>query len=215
MQEIFRFQAERKFEIKDFFDDESNEDAIKWVMAWPNWPKKQLNIYSEHSCGKTHLGSLWAEYTGAHYITNDESISARELLFQNKNFIIDPVEKVMQHDYWLFDFLNICVENNASVLLISSVADFSKYTSLKDLSSRLNAIPHVKINQPSDSLLRKIIFSTSQSLGVTLNDNVVDYMIKHFDRDIKSITDTMKRANDLSLIQKKAIDIKILKSICN
>ena len=132
MQEIFHFQTEKKFEIKDFFDDESNEDAIKWVMAWPNWPKKQLNIYSEYSCGKTHLGSLWAEYTGAHYITNDESISARDLLLQYNNFIIDPVEKVMQHDRWLFDFLNICSENDASVLLISSVADFSKCTPLKD-----------------------------------------------------------------------------------
>ena len=182
-------------------------------MAWPNWPKKQLNIYSEHSCGKTHLGSLWAEYTGAYYITNDEALPARDLLLRNQNFIIDPIEKLMPHDLWLFDFLNVCSESNASLLLISSVADFSKHTSLRDLSSRLNAIPHVRIEPPSDALLRKIISNTSHALGVTLSDNVVEYMINHFSRDIKSINDTIKRANELSLIHKKAIDIKLLKSI--
>lgn len=211
-QEIFRFNNEKKFDIKGFIEDETNEEALKWLMAWPHWPNNRLVIYGNSCCGKTHLAHLWLEYVNGYYVKNTENIAARDLIKCNKNFLIDPIESLIQNDNWLFDFLNVCAEVNASILIISSSTDFNNMTNLKDLTSRLNAISHVKMLQPSNHLLRQIVKKISNTLGVSLNDNIVDYIISR-NKNIKTINQILEQANEISLRQKKAIDLKIIKSV--
>lgn len=210
-QEIFRFSNDKKFDIKGFIEDETNEEALKWLMAWPHWPNSRLIISGGPACGKTHLAHLWLEYVHGYHIKSTE-IQPRDLIQHNKNFLIDPINDVIQDPNWLFDFLNICTEVNASILIVSQSTDFNHMTDLKDLTSRLNAISSVKILQPGNLLLKKIIKKITDNLGISLNDTITDYIISH-NKNIKTINNILEQANEISLRHKKAIDIKIIKSI--
>lgn len=212
-QGVFSFEKNSRFDIGDFVEDESNAEALRWLMAWANWPNHRLNIYGNYACGKSHLAKLWANYVNA-YIVTDSNLSIRELLIKYRAFLIDPIEPLIsQNEDWLFDFLNICAEENASILMVSSTTEFDKYTSLKDLLSRLNATSHVRILQPNDNLLKKIIKKIGSDLGIWIKPSVIEYIINHTNRDIENITLLLDQVNQISLINKKPIEIKMIKDV--
>lgn len=209
-QGIFSFERNSHFDIGGFFEDVSNEEALKWLMAWPNWPNNRLNIYGNYACGKSHLGKLWRNYANAYHVTS-ASLSIREILNEYNSFLIDPLEDLLKYESWLFDFINICNEENASILMLSSTTDFHNYTSLNDLISRLNATSHVRILQPNDELLKKIIQKIGSDLGIFIKPHVVEYIINHTNRSIENITALLDQVNKISLIAKKPIEIKMIK----
>lgn len=212
---IFNFENVSRFDIEDFFENETNEDAVNWLMCWPDWPGQKLNIYGNYSCGKTHLASLWLKHTGGYKIS-DINGNARDLVDRHRDFLIDPFEdliKIEHADRWLFDFINVCTEKSASLLIISRTTDFAEYTDLRDLLSRLNAISHVRILPPTDNLLRKIAQKISADLGIHLKDSVIEYIVNHTCRNVETVNDIILKLNELSLRNKKTADIKMVRSL--
>lgn len=225
----FDFQFMQKFSIKDFIQDESNIEALQWVMAWPKWPNNKLIIFGSEKCGKSYLANLWLKSVYGYKIEHEDIISpVRDVFQKNNNFLLDDVECILglklinkyggvpgftDIQNWLFDFLNISSEKNITVLITSRRIDFENFITLKDLSSRLLAINSVKIFSPNGELLKKVFLKMSGDLGLIMKDEVVNYVLNHCERNICALEQILKSLDKISLIEKKNITVPLVKQI--
>src|SRR5690606_21906035 len=49
----------------DFFPSPSNEEALRWIETWPQWPSRVLVLIGPAGSGKTHLANIWCGIAGA------------------------------------------------------------------------------------------------------------------------------------------------------
>ena len=120
---------------EDFFVTKSNEEALKWIDQFPNWPSFAFLLYGEAGCGKTHLSHVFALNVGAKInqgevitrglpaeILKDTKVMVMEdihLLFQKQDSVIE--EKIlhfsiMQRRIIFFCYLPVLVRHQRGLL---------------------------------------------------------------------------------------------------
>ena len=58
-QEIINFNYDKNLEYNDFFVSKSNKHILNFLIKWPKWEKKFLNISGEKFSGKSHLINIF------------------------------------------------------------------------------------------------------------------------------------------------------------
>ena len=68
-----------------------NELAIKWIKTWPNWPSpsRSLNIFGPTASGKSSLGKLHCQHSGARILTSLDNWYPEEIT--ENHLILDDV----------------------------------------------------------------------------------------------------------------------------
>lgn len=217
-QEIFPFHKVENLNWNDFVMSEENLDAVSSLTKWPQWITNGLIIHGEPGTGKTHLAALWAQSANAIYVLNESlKHNTRDLFQNNCNFVIDNFENFLttSNYAWLFDFLNIAKEKNRSFLILAKKHPQSWGITLKDLSSRIFTIPCVKIHQPNDELLLKIAQKISKDLQISIQKDVLQYLLNFIPRDVKSIWSLLKTLDQLSMQKHKSINLAFVKNYLN
>lgn len=208
-QVIFDFSESDNVKISDFIEDESNELALKWVSSWPMWPSNKLLLHGSSVCGKSQLAMFWLKLVNGVSVRNNCEVDLREFIDQNNAFLIDPLDDFLRNEHWLFDLINICTEQCKSILFVNRGLEFRSTVVLKDLASRLNSINSVRIEHPSDTLLKKVAMKIAFDLGTVLRPSVAEYLVQHISRDIESIKSILVKANTASLVEQKPIEAKL------
>ena len=194
----------------DFIVGKSNIEAVNWVDNFSKSKISGLVIIGPSASGKSHLiSTLKNKYKilEAEDI-NDEKTNILEL----KDLIIENIEKIDNHNFFLH-VINIVKEKNFKVLLTSRLTIKELNIKLEDLKSRLLAYSHSKILLPTDDVLRGIIIKISKDKGLTLSDNVINFIINHLERSYLVINKFLNELDHLSLIKKKKITIPFVKKI--
>ena len=214
MQEIFGFHITPKLNWSDFIENHENCDAISFLTRWPDWYSNGVIIYGESGVGKTHIASLWAQAANAIYILKTGLNSdPREFFEPGCNFVIDNFDGFLDaKNYdWMFHFFNISKEKCRSFLLISKKHPSLWHVPLDDLRSRLLALPAVKLKNPEDELLLKIAEKLTKDLEIKISESTLKYLLKFVDRNVSSISHTLKILDKLSLQQRKPITIPFIR----
>ena len=214
-QEILSFPETQKLDWSSFIESSENYEAIKYLIKWPQWDSNGLIIYGNSGVGKTHLANLWKQTAGAVFITEDFLKSdPRNLFFKSKNFIFDDFDNFLKIENfdWLFHFINIAREKQRYFILISKFQPSFWKVNLKDLSSRLLALPTVYIQNPSDELLLKIAEKLCKDLGISIHRNTLQYILNRIDRKVNSVAALLKILDKLSLQNQKKITIQFIKN---
>jgi len=53
---------------EDFLSGSGNEDALKLIECWPDWPANAIALIGPEGSGKTHLASIWSAAAGARVV---------------------------------------------------------------------------------------------------------------------------------------------------
>lgn len=197
----------------DFIESSSNKLACQYINDWPNkfgiLPySKILLIKGSKSSGKTSLANIWAKKTNALFIKKNHKITAN-ILDHHQAFIIDGLDASWREEEVLHHF-NLLHEHGKYLLItINGVLDIK----LPDLSSRLNSVNKVDILMPDDELVRILIFKQFSDFSITVNEEVINYLLKVLPREVPQILLSIKRINQISLEQKRKITIPFIKQI--
>ncbi len=196
----------------DFVVGESNYEAVNWVDNFSKSKMDGLIIIGPSSSGKSHLVST-LQNKNEYMIfeaddINEEKINVSDL----KNTIIENIQKVNNHTFFLH-VINIIKEKNFKVLLTSDVPVSQLKIKLADLNSRLLAYVHSKILLPTDDVLRGIIIKISKDKGLLLSNLVINFMLNHIERSYLVINKFINQLDKLSLEQKKKITIPLIKTL--
>ena len=55
---ILNFPIIKNYSKEDFFVSPSNKEAYDFIISWPKWIKRIVNIYGPPGSGKTHITSI-------------------------------------------------------------------------------------------------------------------------------------------------------------
>jgi len=142
----------------NFLEGPSNETAVSLIDRWPDWPNQVMLLAGPEGCGKSHLASIWAEQAGARVISVQSLTEAAvpEALTTGALVVEDLAPGVFD-ERALFHLMNMAREDRAYILMTARVAPATFMFELRDLNSRLRAVPLVHIASPDDQLLRALI----------------------------------------------------------
>ena len=210
---IIKFNYEQNFKDQDFYISSSNKHVFFLLNQWPKWDKNFLNICGEKFSGKSHVIDIFLKkFKGvkfeANLLNNDNLREVKihqNIVLENLNFNID--EKLI---YTLF---NIIDQENKYLIVTSEKSIVDIEFKLNDLKSRCKNFILQNIEKPDDDLMFALIVKNLSDRQVSIEKNLINYIIKRVDRSYGKIFDFIYKIDEISLKRKKSIDFKIIKEV--
>ncbi|MGN6117686.1 MAG: chromosomal replication initiator DnaA [Nitrobacter sp.] len=179
----FALPHAESFSRDDFLEGPANAAALSLIESWPEWPNRIMLLAGPEGCGKSHLATIWAEQAGA------RSISAHALTaaavpgaLATGAVVIEDLNPQAFDERALFHLMNLAREEGAFVLLTARVPPVAFEVELRDLRSRLRAVPVVTLMPPDDQLLRSLIVKFCADRQLNVDETVVSFLATRIER---------------------------------
>lgn len=168
---------------EDFLESPANERALALIESWPDWPNRVMMLTGPEGAGKSHLAAIWAEAAGArivagHLLTPEEVPAA----LATGALVVDDLEPGRFSERALFHLLNLAREDGAFILLTGRTPVSAFAVELRDLRSRLRAVPAVALLPPDEALLRALIVKFCTDRQMAVDEGVVSYLATRIER---------------------------------
>ncbi len=197
---------------EDFLLGEGNRDAVKWIDQWPIWPGGGLVIFGPEGSGKSHLVKVWLDRCDGNAVERGEleAVNRTVTALQRPCFAIEDLDGSFDEE-GLLHFFNQVMARDGSLLLTSRVAPRNWGMELRDLSSRILALPTVEIHQADDELLEAVLRKLFSDRQILLRDDVVSYLISRIDRSFGSVLRIAAALDSASLASQRAITVPMVR----
>jgi chromosomal replication initiation ATPase DnaA len=167
----------------NFLEGPANEAGLALIDSWPDWPNRVMLLVGPEGSGKSHLAAIWAEQAGA------RSSSARALTaagvpgaLATGALVVEDLKPSDFDERAMFHLVNLAREDEASVLITARLAPSAFEIELRDLRSRLRAVPMVSLLPPDDALLRALIVKFCADRQMAVDETVVSYLATRIER---------------------------------
>jgi chromosomal replication initiation ATPase DnaA len=167
----------------NFLEGPANAAGMALVDAWPEWPNRIMLLVGPEGSGKSHLAAIWAEQAGA------RSTTARALdpasvpgALATGALVVEDLNPVEVDERALFHLINLAREDEAYVLITARVPPAALQIELRDLRSRLRAVPVVSLLSPDDQLFRALIVKFCADRQLAVDEAVVSYLATRIER---------------------------------
>jgi chromosomal replication initiation ATPase DnaA len=182
----FALPHAESFTRDDFLEGPANTEGLALVDCWPDWPNRVMLLIGPQGSGKSHLATIWAEQSGA------RSTSAHALTLPDVPgalatgaLVIEDLKTKDIDERALFHLLNMAREDSAYVLMTARTAPTE--VELRDLRSRLRAVPAVQLRPPDDHLFRALIVKFCADRQLAVDESVVGYIASHIERSYAAL----------------------------
>jgi chromosomal replication initiation ATPase DnaA len=167
----------------NFLEGPANRAGLALVESWPDWPNRVMLLVGPEGSGKSHLAAIWAEAAGARS-TSAHALTAAEVPGELATgaLVVEDLKPAEFDERALFHLLNLAREDDASVLITARIAPASLEIELRDLRSRLRAIPVVSLLPPDDQLFRALIIKFCADRQMSVDETVVSYLSSRIER---------------------------------
>ena len=177
----------------NFLEGPANEAGLGLIDAWPEWPNRVMLLVGPEGCGKSHLAAIWAEHAGA------RSISAHALTaaavpgaLATGALVVEDLRSGDVDERALFHLMNLAREDEAFVLITAREPPSAFEVELRDLRSRLRAVPAVTLLPPDDQLFRALIVKSCADRQLAIDETVVSYLATRIERSYAAVRQTVE-----------------------
>jgi len=192
-----------------------------------------IYLWGQPGVGKTHLlqavceeafldnYNLRASYFSFKYLINNNLLEALDIadildnLEQQDIICLDDINLIESKSLQttLFDFFNRIKDANKTLIIASLCSVNSLKIELLDLKSRLASGISYNLKALDDQDKKKLLKTRAYERGITLTDDLADYLITHGKRDIEGIFDMLNQLDRASMKQKRKLTIPFAKEI--
>lgn len=203
---------------EDFMVAKSNETAVAWLDAWPDWPSHAAVIYGPKGCGKTHLAHVWQKASDAIFITK-QMLSAPDWLEQcqtKRAVIIDDVSTLAGNggmETKLFHLFNLARETGQHILMLAEKAPKEWGITLPDLRSRVLATPAIEVSPPDDELLGAIFMKLFSDRQIRVDEALIWYLLKNCERSFEAASHMVDILDAAAMEKHKKITVQFVKQV--
>jgi len=113
----------------------------------------------------------------------------------------------------LFTLYNAVKDENARLIVSSSLPPSGLKLQLADLLSRLSWGPVFKIESLHDGEKCAALQMRAKLSGLMLADDVAEYMIKRCPRDMESLFNLLNKLDQASMVAKRRLTIPFVRSL--
>jgi len=194
------------FARDDFLRGPSNAAALTLIDRWPDWPDRIVAVIGPEGSGKSHLAAIWAEVTGAR-VLSAKLLSMTDLpaAFVTGALVLEDLEFAGLDERALFHFLNLAREQGAFVLITSRSPLSTFPVTIRDLASRMRALPSVQLAAPDDTLLRALIVKLAADRQITMDEALVNYLANRIERSFVAARAAVHRLDEEAMRQHRPV----------
>jgi chromosomal replication initiation ATPase DnaA len=185
------------FAREDFLSGPSNIAALTLIERWPDWPSRMVALTGPEGSGKSHLAAIWADESGARGLSAKFlSIADVPGTLATGALVVEDLEAEDLDEHALFHLINLAREEDAYVLLTSRYAVASLPVTIRDLASRLRALPAVIVTPPDDVLLRSLLIKLASDRQLALDESVINFLVNRIDRSFAAARNAIQTLDD-------------------
>jgi len=194
------------FAREDFLEGPANGAALALVDRWPDWPGQVVAVVGPAGSGKSHLASIWAATAGARFLASRALADTHPpAALATGALVLEDVCEEGLNERALFHLLNFAREEGAFLLLTARTAPTSWKVAVRDLASRLRAIPTVTLAAPDDALLRALIVKLWADRQIAVDQSVINYVINRIERSFAAARSVVERLDQEALRQRRPV----------
>lgn len=196
----------------DFLVADSNADAVGWIDRWPDWPGPALALHGPAGSGKSHLGQVFRDKSGAALATK-AGIEAGQS--DGTAWVIDGVCRAIAEagEEALLHFYNAVAEAGGTLLLIEREPPARWGVVLADLRSRLKAASAVGIGPPCDDLLAAVLVKLFADRQLRVGTEVVEYVLPRMERSFAAAGALVERLDRSALAARREITVPLARRV--
>ncbi len=212
-QTIIKLDYDKNYKNDDFYLSKSNKHVFDFLNTWPKWERNFVNVTGEKLSGKTHLMNI--------FLNKNKGIKFEGKSLKNddlknikiyENIVIENLSSDV-NERLFYSLLNLIEQDNKFIIVTSREPIVNIGFDLKDLRSRAKNFILLNIEKPDDELLFAIILKNLSDRQISLDDKLIEFIIKRIERSYSKIYDFIYKIDQLSLKKKKSIDFKIIKEV--
>ncbi len=194
------------FAREDFLPGPSNAAALALIERWPDWPDRIMALVGPQGSGKSHLAAIWAQAAGARVLAakllDDTALPAA---LATGALVVEDLEAAGLDERALFHLLNLAREETAFVLLTARSAPAGFPVTIRDLGSRLRALPTVALASPDDGLLRALIVKLAADRQLAVDAALVNYLANRIERSVAAAHAAVARLDEEAMRQHRPV----------
>jgi chromosomal replication initiation ATPase DnaA len=177
----------------NFLEGPANAAALALVDGWPDWPNRIMLLVGPEGSGKSHLAAIWAEQAGARS-TTAHALTAAAVpgALATGALVIEDLRSSDVDERALFHLMNLAREDEAFVLITARAPPSATKIELRDLRSRLRAVPIVLVLPPDDQLLRALIVKFCADRQMSIDETVVSYLVTRIERSFAAAREAVE-----------------------
>ena len=196
-----------RFGREDFLAGPSNAAALALIERWPDWPAPAVALVGPEGSGKSHLAAIWAKAAGARAIAGHAIAPAGvPTALATGALVIEDLHADACEDAALFHLLNLAREQGAFVLITAVSAPSGWPIHLRDLASRLRALPVVTLAPPDDALLRAVLVKLFADRQLAVDEGLIGYLTTRIERSFAAARAIVADLDREALRQKRAVN---------
>ena len=194
------------FAREDFLGGPSNNVALTLIERWPDWPDRIMALIGPQGSGKSHLAAIWAETTGAR-VLSAKLLPETDLpsAFATGALVVEDLDPADLDERALFHLINMAREEGHYVLMTSRTAPTSFKVGIRDLASRLRALPSVTLAPPDDDLLRLLLVKLAADRQLNVDEPLVKYLANRIERSFAAAHTAVDRLDKEAMRQHRPV----------
>ena len=205
----------------DNFIGEANQQLLALIRQTLQGSAPALiYVAGAQGFGKTHLlqGSVFAameQSLNVAYLdlNNETPCEVIQELYQQDWIVIDNIDLAGDDQQQaLFDLHNR-IKDTQTTLVVSAQTTPGELDILKDLKTRLALGLVFSLEALSDGEKMQILQNKMLDKNLRIDTKVLEYLLKHFSRNLTQLWALIERLDSLSLQQKKPITIPFVKQV--
>lgn len=201
------------FSAARFIAGDSNAEARAALARWRDWPKGALALVGPPGTGKSHLGAMWREETGAAAPGRarlpaflDAAPSGRPVLVEDADQGVDEMA--------LFHLLNRAATGACpAVLLTAQTAPGRWPVATPDLASRLKALAVAELREPDDAMLRRLLEKLFRDRQAPVTDGLIDYLLPRMERSVAAARRLVEALDRSALARRTPVTRAVARSV--
>jgi len=219
-----QLEPRRDSRFEDFISG-PNHAVVEALKHMPAEPGSSIFLFGDEGSGKTHLLNALCYETRerqgrAFYLTlkrlPKDAIASLQGLEKLDLVCVDDLHVIAGDQAWeeaLFHCFNRVREANGRLLVSSRKRLSALDLGLPDLASRLAWGLRLPLLPLADNDKLAVIDLHSNALGLSLPEDVQQYLLKHHDRSMTALIQTVENLHQAALTNKRRITVPLAREV--
>lgn len=182
-----------------------------------------LYLHGASGTGRSHLlQAICAEVPGSGYFPLRELLPAGPAVLEGVEGLalitLDDLDAVAEDAAWeqrLFWLYNACQASGTRLAVAAGVPATDLAVRLPDLRSRLAAMPHFALRPLDETQQREALRHRAAVRGLEIPDEVLQYLQRHFARDMGALQALLDRLDQASMRQQRRLTLPFVRDVLN
>ena len=208
---VLPFAAGAALGREEFIVAPCNEQAVRFIKRWPDWPARSAALYGPPGCGKTHLAAIWQEAAGANAIPArdlDSGLSA--FMPSSEVLIVEDMDRGPSSAARDRALLGLFERPKGSLLFTGRAPPWDWPATIGDLKSRLQSLIGFPIWAPDDAFLSALVAKHFADRQLDVPPPAIERIITHVERTPEAIADFVARADQKALSERRPITARLV-----